>query len=266
MKKVKTTYDNPASFKKSSRITLIGITKKIVRKQFNGHNHTIKFLISEISNYFNQLKIANRFYCNLCKKGSPFFLHTSNDKRILRDSICPNCSSRKRHRGLFEEYKTILNSNEINKILHFAPEPVFYSLFQNYDYITADFNLEDVDLKLDIQKIDYKSESFDLILCNHVLEHVEKDFMALEELERILKPNGILLLTVPGDWERDEIIEFNKPDGNGHYRDYGLDLISILKDNFSKVDLVDLFKYNNVYNLPIDLTPKHDLAFLCHKV
>ena len=267
MENLITTKNNPASFKKATKITLLRILKNIYRKKLNESFKGIyNFSIAELSNYLNQNKTISKFYCNLCSKQLSFFIHTSNAKRVLKNSICPNCSSRKRHRGLFEEYKAILNSNEINKILHFAPEPVFQSLFQNYNYITADYNLDDVDLKLDIQKIDYKSKSFDLILCNHVLEHVENDLKALKELERILKPSGILILTVPGDWEKDEIIEYKKPDGNGHYRDYGLDLILILKDNFARVDSVDLFKYDNVYKFPIGLTPKHDLAFLCHKI
>lgn len=227
---------------------------------------TINFAISELLNYFSQKKQKNAFYCNLCKKESSYFLHTSNKKRILYDSICPNCNSRKRHRGLFEVYKNILKSWEKPKILHFAPEPVFYSLFKLYDYVTADISLTDVDLKLDIKDTNLGAKTFDLILCNHVLEHIDDDLKAINELERILKPLGRLILTVPGDWEREKIIKYKRPDGNGHYRDYGLELIKILNKKFDEVNTLDLYEYNKLYRLPLGLTVKHDLAILCHKI
>ena len=100
---------------------------------------------------------------------------------------------------------------------------------------------------MNIEDIDYKSDSFDLILCNHVLEHVLNDTKALIELERILNPLGILLLTVPGDWEREQTIEYNHPDNNGHYRDYGLNFSKLLQDIFANVESIDLNKYNTNY-------------------
>ena len=263
---MKTTKDNPAAFKKVLPVTLVRLIKKTLKMILN--RRVIKarnFLTAEVLNYFARKGKSNQFYCNLCKEESSYFFHTSNEKRILRNSICPNCSSRKRHRGLFEEYKNILSDLGNPKILHFAPEPVFYKLFQSYNYVTADIELDDVDLKLNIQKIDCNSKSYKLILCNHVLEHVKDDKKAIDELERILQPSGILLITVPGDWTRDKIVEYRKADGNGHYRDYGLDFIEILKKKFTGVEVVDLYKYNDIYNYSIGLTPNHDLAFVCHK-
>ncbi|MBC8196780.1 MAG: class I SAM-dependent methyltransferase [Candidatus Marinimicrobia bacterium] len=183
----------------------------------------------------------------------------------MKNSICPSCSSRKRHRGLFELYKDILSKLDTPKILHFAPEPVFYGLFNPYQYYTADLELTDVDIQLDIENINYSSESFDLILCNHVLEHVSNDNMALCELQRILKPSGIAIITVPGNWNREETIEYNQPDSNGHQREYGLNFLSILNEIFSRIESIDLFKYNQYHHLSLGLTPQHDLALLCHK-
>ena len=121
---------------------------------------------------------------------------------MLFNSICPNCSSRKRHRGLYELYRNILDEFNSPKILHFAPEPVFYRIFKNLEYSTSDLFLNDVDLKLDIQNINLRSDTFDLILCNHVLEHIPDDRKAMRELARILKPKGLAILTIPGIWRR----------------------------------------------------------------
>ena len=262
----KTTRSNPGAFQKVPPKTLLMILKKIARKTFNGQTNSVKNLLTvEFLNYLSQYKRKNLFYCNLCKSESPYYYHTANAKRILYNSICPNCSSRKRHRGLYEIYKNILKKMDFPRVLHFAPEPVFYSLFTAYDYITADIELEDVDLQLDIEKIDCQDNSFNLILCNHVLEHIENDLNALKELNRILIYKGILILTIPGDWRRIETVEYKSPDSNGHYRDYGLGFINLLDEVFYKVEKIDLYDYNYNYDLPLGLTPKHDLAFLCYK-
>ena len=241
----KTTKNNPAAFQKVSPSRFLKIIKDTVKKIINGQNKAaINIFRAGLLNYFLKFKRKNQFYCNLCKCESPNFLHTSNENRILFNSICPNCSSRKRHRGLNELYKNILTEFNSPKILHFAPEPVFYKLFQN---------------------IDYESDSFDLILCNHVLEHVPNDYKALKELYRILKHSGIAIITVPGNWCSEKIIEYDCPDGNGHYRDYGLNFISVLDNIFTAIECIDLYKYNDIYHLALGLTPQHDLAFLCRK-
>ena len=241
----KTTKNNPAAFQKVFPSRFLKIIKDTVQKVINGQNKAaINIFRAGLLNYFLKFKRKNQFYCNLCKCESPNFLHTSNENRILFNSICPNCSSRKRHRGLNELYKNILTEFDSPKILHFAPEPVFYKLFQN---------------------IDYESDSFDLILCNHVLEHVPNDYKALKELYRILKHSGIAIITVPGNWCIEKIIEYDYPDGNGHYRDYGLNFISVLDNIFTAIECIDLYKYNDIYHLDLGLTPQHDLAFLCRK-
>ena len=241
----KTTKNNPAAFQKVSPSRFLKIIKDTVKKIINGQNKAaINIFRAGLLNYFLKFKRKNQFYCNLCKCESPNFLHTSNENRILFNSICPNCSSRKRHRGLNELYKNILTEFDSPKILHFSPEPVFYKLFQN---------------------IDYESDSFDLILCNHVLEHVPNDYKALKELYRILKHSGIAIITVPGNWCIEKIIEYDYPDGNGHYRDYGLNFISVLDNIFTAIECIDLYKYNDIYHLALGLTPQHDLAFLCRK-
>ena len=263
----KTTKNNPGAFQKTSPQTLLMIIVKIARKILNGElNVARNLLIAELLNYLSQKKKVNQLYCNLCKSESPYFLHTANQQGILKNSICPNCNSRKRHRGLYEIYKQVLEKlHSPIKILHFSPEPVYYELFKSFQYITADIELEDVDIQLNIKNIDYDSNTFDLILCNHVLEHVSDDLKAVKELERILKPSGILILTVPGDWDNKETIKFDYPErNNGHYRHYGKDFFSKL-NTIITTETMDIYKFNNTYHLPLGLTYKHDLAFLCQK-
>lgn len=86
------------------------------------------------------------------------------------------------------------------KVLHFAPEPVLTALLINESnrYLTADFMRDDVDLKLDIcDMCTLDDGSFDLIVACDVLEHVMSDSLALEEIFRVLSPEGWAILTVP---------------------------------------------------------------------
>ena len=74
-----------------------------------------------------------------------------------------------------------------------------------------------------------------------------------------------MIIKRSGNWNREETIEYNQPDLNGHQRDYGLDFLSVLDDIFSRTESIDLFKYNQSYHLSLGLTLQHDFAFLCHK-
>jgi len=263
---MKTTRDNPGAFKKPPNIKFLKLIKKSIRCAME-NNILIahKVFLSGILNIYYQSRKQNRFYCNLCREDIPAFLYTVSKNKILRNSICPNCSSRKRHRGLLEIYKSILKNYKQPKILHFAPEPVYHSLFKSYDYKTADLMLKDVELSIDIQKTNLNEGSFDIIICNHVLEHVKDDQKAMEEIARILSHSGCLIITIPGDWNRSETVEFNELDGNGHYREYGLEVIDVLNYYFDMVETIDIIKFEYFYHLPLGLTNKHDLVFICQK-
>ena len=91
------------------------------------------------------------------------------------------------------------------KVLHFAPEQAFYKRFRNLsnlDYTTTDLNSPLADVKADICDLPFKNESFDFILCNHVLEHIPDDKKAMQELYRILKPGGTAILQIPQELDQ----------------------------------------------------------------
>ena len=120
----KTTKDNPAAFQKVPYKTVNIILKETVRRIINCQfRAAINYFMIEFLNYISQFKKNNQYYCNLCKLESSYFLHTSSHRHILYNSICRNCSSRKRHRGLFELYKSILKDinthlRRISRIFH----------------------------------------------------------------------------------------------------------------------------------------------------
>ncbi len=86
------------------------------------------------------------------------------------------------------------------KVLHIAPEQEFLRKFKrmsNLNYISADLYSPIVDVKADILDLPFEDESFDIIFCNHVLEHIEDDAKAMSELYRVMKPGGWGILQVP---------------------------------------------------------------------
>jgi predicted SAM-dependent methyltransferase len=81
------------------------------------------------------------------------------------------------------------------------------SRLANLDYVTGDLYSGDADVRLDVTAIDFPDESFDVILCSHVLEHVGDDRLAMTELGRVLKLDGWALINVPIDPGRVDIYE-----------------------------------------------------------
>lgn len=98
------------------------------------------------------------------------------------------------------------------KVLHFAPEQAFYKRFrhqQNLDYTTTDLLSPLADVKADICNLPFPDNAYDIILCNHVLEHIPDDAKAMSELYRVLKPGGMAILQIPQDLSRATTFEDN---------------------------------------------------------
>ncbi len=207
------------------------------------------------------------------KSYSYFFPYGYNKQR--KNALCPGTFSLERHRLLWLYLKKetdFFNSN--NKILHFAPEQCFHKFFKSFfkNYTTTDLNSPIVDIKADICNLPFNDNSFDYILCNHVLEHIYDDEKAMKEIYRILNKNGIAILQVPIDINSNCTHEGrdinNKQDRNklfgqyDHLRMYGLDYFKKLKNIGFKVknenylsnisqDEKDKYSLHNAGSIPI---------------
>lgn len=168
--------------------------------------------------------------------------------------LSPSTLSLERHRLLWlylKDHTTFFTAP--HKVLHFAPEQAFYSRFKklkNLDYTTTDLNSPLADVKADICDLPFEDDSFDFILCNHVLEHIPDDKKAMKELYRVLQPGGTAILQIPQDLEREHTFEddsitdpkerakiFGQYD---HVRIYGKDYFDLLRTAGFKVEEVDL--------------------------
>ncbi|WP_222983522.1 class I SAM-dependent methyltransferase [Flagellimonas meishanensis] len=125
--------------------------------------------------------------------------------------LSPSTLSLERHRLLWLYLKNETDFfNKKLKVLHFAPEQAFYSRFKklkNIDYITTDLNSPLADVKADICNLPFPDDTFDVILCNHVLEHIPDDGRAMRELYRVMKPAGWGIFQIPQDLDRKETFE-----------------------------------------------------------
>ena len=183
--------------------------------------------------------------------------------------LSPSTLSLERHRLLWLYLK---NETDFftapKKVLHFAPEQEFYKRFKkqnNLDYTTTDLYSPLADVKADICNLPFEDNTYDIILCNHVLEHIPDDTKAMQELYRVLKPGGMGIFQIPQDISRtntfsdDTIIDpkerakiFGQYD---HVRIYGLDYFDKLRTIGFQVEEV-----KSTETISSDLVQKYCLA------
>jgi hypothetical protein len=196
------------------------------------------------------------------------------------NALAPHSMSLERHRllWLYLKEKTSFFCKP-QKVLHVAPEYCFikrFSKLKNIDYITADLNSPWAKVKLDVQKMPFPNSTFDIILCNHVLEHVPNDRLAMQELFRVMKPGGFGIFQVPIDTNLANTIEdksINTPElrekyygQRDHLRQYGIDYPDRLKEaGFMVVE------DNYVKSIPEKLVfryalPSNEVIYLCVKL
>jgi len=186
---------------------------------------------------------GNQVECPVCNGRFRKLLPYGYNK-VRENALCPQCFSLERHRllWLYLKSRTDFFSSPL-KVLHLAPEQCFYKRFrkmENLTYITADLESPLADVKLDAQEMPFGDHEFDVVICNHVLEHVPDDRKAIREIYRVLKQNGFAILQVPTDYCAEKTYEdssitdpsdrekhFRQKD---HYRLYGRDYLNRLAE------------------------------------
>ncbi|MBR5334467.1 MAG: class I SAM-dependent methyltransferase [Alistipes sp.] len=133
------------------------------------------------------------------------------------NALCPNCLALERHRllwlWLLRESDLGRGAMALPRMLHIAPEVSLKSKFKKMyareadRYVTADLESPLADIHFDVQDIPLADGSFDVIICNHIMEHVEDDAKALRELFRVMKRNGWGVILSPIDKSREHTFE-----------------------------------------------------------
>lgn len=198
---------------------------------------------------------GKRLHCPLCghgfRKMLPYGYVESRE-----NALCPSCLSLERHRLLWlwlqRESRLF---EERPRLLHIAPEIcLMRHLKEAYHccperYVTADLESPLAELHFDVQRIPLPDSSFDVVICNHLLEHVASDRRALKELRRILCPGGWGVVLAPIDYSRAETFEddsITDPEERtrlfgqyDHRRVYGRDYVERLREAGFEAEEID---------------------------
>lgn len=209
---------------------------------------------------------GDKVSCPVCGKSFRKFLPYG--RKVRENALCPNCLALERHRlmWLFLHKETLFFSAQL-KVLHVAPELCFIDRFEslkNLEYITGDIESPLAKVKMDIHQIPFEDNSFDVVFCNHVMEHVEDDILACREINRVLKQEGWGIIQSPvydikktlenksvtDPAERERL--FGQRD---HLRKYGQDYAKRLSKSGLKVE-----ENNFVHSLDAGTKQKYGLA------
>jgi SAM-dependent methyltransferase len=225
------------------------------------------------------LRWVIRSYCPICNRGSSLpFLRVIIHQRSV-DTSCPTCGSFARHRFIWMclENEGLLEREELS-LLHFAPEKCFISKFEKIfgkNYMTGDIRPGRAKKVIDITNICFESESYNYIICNHVLEHIPDDRKALSELYRVLKKDGTVFLSVPIRGETtDEDLSVVDPEERtkrflqfDHVRLYGMDFKTRIESVGFKVSIItdnDIIKNEKLRKL-LDISIYENILFVARK-
>jgi hypothetical protein len=233
------------------------------------------------------LRVLGWFYagkgakCTICKHEYKKFLPYGRGESARENALCPHCLSLERHRliWLYLQEKTNFFTEKL-KVLHIAPEACLMNplgKMPNLDYITADLVSPLAKVKMDIHQMPFENNTFDVLFCNHVLEHVADDYQAIREIHRVLKPNGWAILQVPFfDLSLEKTYEdasitspterFKHFGQEDHVRMYGKDYAIRLASSGLQVEENDFVKQLSPEIVKQYGLPAQEILYVCRKI
>jgi SAM-dependent methyltransferase len=202
---------------------------------------------------------GRKHHCNLCSAHVRTWIWVGLNNEVFnrhemvgagrRKRGCPICHATDRDRLMwhfFEKHWNNMFENTKPDVLHFAPESYLIGFLNAHtkryvkgDFFAPGYHYTSDTLHMDVQQIPFDSNTWDMVIANHVLEHVQNDHQALNEIFRVLKPGGIAILQVPLSLYMYETIEVSDESEDLNYEEitgqfdhkrlYGLDFFNRLK-------------------------------------
>jgi hypothetical protein len=240
-------------------------------------------LVASAARQLRRIKYGGSSYeCPCCGMQFRVFLpgiDSLDPNRRRAGILCPECNSLTRQRLLYLYLRDELNAfNRPGRILHVAPERSLTAKFlerRDIEYISTDLDPSKAAIRADLTNIFFRDDTFDLVICSHVLEHIPEDRMATRELIRILKPGGTALLMVPidaslqntyEDWNiqspADRLRAFGQQD---HVRIYGLDFVQRLLQPGTTIEEVKARDFVSAEKIDYYRLDPEEQIFVCRK-
>ncbi len=246
---------------------------------FNSLSSMANGTFEVIKGFHYGVEAFKKVQCNICNwSGSKFCDFYTGYNHVYENAVCPQCYSHPRHRAYYIYLEKLLTKFDRKiKLLHFSPEvsiTKFLASHDNIEYLSVDIDHSKAMRKEDITNLSFKNDSFDLIICMHVFEHIDDDKKAMEEVFRVLKPDGYALLDVPIDVTRSTTYEdpsITSPEARtkefwqwDHVRLYGMDY----KDKLRAIGF-DVNEDYYIKSLGKNYTDRHGMelipSYLCTK-
>ena len=155
---------------------------------------------------------GNKVECPVCERKFSKFLSYGSKVAHRENVLCPFDLTLERHRLMWLYLKNESNFFTTSKleVLHIAPEQCFHGKFKaqkNLNYLTGDLESPIADLHFDLHHIPLEDNRFDVVFCNHVMEHVNDPIQCMKEMFRVMKPGGWAIMQVPQDMSREKTYE-----------------------------------------------------------
>ncbi|NDB33821.1 MAG: SAM-dependent methyltransferase [Flavobacteriia bacterium] len=183
--------------------------KKLYKFLLNSLPRPILIRLSYVFKFFAPwLYRGNKVECPVCNKTFSKFLSYGSAVAHRENVLCPYDLTLERHRLMWlylRDFSTFFTAPSLD-VLHMAPEQCFLPIFKkqaNLNYVTADIESPIADMHFDLHQIPLEENRFDVVFCNHVMEHVDDPRQCMRELFRVMKPGGWAIMQVPQDMNRE---------------------------------------------------------------
>lgn len=240
-------------------------------------------------------RLFKKYECPICYARFEEYLQTGTTAKVweqyggvgagVRKAVCPLCHSSDRERLVYLFFKDCYfpkKKGQSVKILHIAPESNLSKYLKNHrsvEYTAGDKRCEGYsypDYVLDVDIMDMNGiadNTYDVVICNHVLEHVYDDIVAMKEIRRVTKPDGIAILQIPYALRLEKTFEdktiitkegrFEAYGQSDHVRLYGMDYKGRLEYAGFKLNM-EVIEFAKNYPAKYGLNFNEKL-FVCYK-
>ncbi len=230
---------------------------KQIYKTIIPEKHRI-MLLQKLNYFKSYFYLGNKVYCNLCNTHFTHFQPHGVGKRFRENAVCLKCGSLERNRFLWLCLDgLILPQSNTLKVIHFAAEPGLKKKLKKLsfiDYQSADKFPHLGEVQADLTALPFEDNSYDFIICSHVLAHIEEEEKAIIEMKRVLKPSGKIILMTYINWDNaiTEVID------RGMTKEERV--IFYHQDKPLRIHGTDFKTYLSSFNLMVELVSPQDIA------